>query len=88
MTTTNLSDEMITTLKETIESLITTPVSPYRLADVTTKTVGYTVRPQVVYSYVRQGFIKGHKNSLGKWEIDTETARNWCLKYTLNNLGK
>jgi hypothetical protein len=85
---TNLSTEQINTFAEAIDALITTDVSPYRLAEVTSQVIGRQVRPQVVYSYVRQGFIKAHKNDLGKWVVARDVAVAWSLKYVTNNFGK
>lgn len=75
-------------LIEAVHAQITSDVSPYKLTNVATALVGYEVRPQVVYSYVRQGFIKAHKNSLGKWVVSRDDARTWIIKYVARNAGK
>lgn len=43
-------------------------VSPYRLAMI----VG--VRPQMVYNYIREGYIKSTLNELGKKQVDLNEA--------------
>lgn len=56
-------------------------MSPYRLAAVVSALSGKKVVPQLTYSYVRQGFIKASRNSLGHWTISQEDAAAWLVKY-------
>jgi len=77
--------EAAPTLEAQVEALIVTDLSPYALSNAMTALMGRTVRPQVLYSYVRQGYIKASKNTLGKWVIGRDTARAWAIKYYRNN---
>ena len=63
-------------------------VSPYKLSKIASELVGRYVREQMVYSYVRQGLIKGSKNELGKWSIKREDANVWLNKYVPKHVVK
>jgi hypothetical protein len=63
-------------------------VSPYRLAKLASELVGYEVIPQVVYSYVRQGFIAATTNALGHKQVSGAEATRWLTKYVARNFGK
>jgi hypothetical protein len=63
-------------------------VSPYRLAKIASELVGYEVIPQVIYSYVRQGFIKASTNQLGKKQVSHDEAVRWLNKYVARNINK
>jgi hypothetical protein len=68
------------------EELIVSSVSPYRLTQILEVLCGRFVRPQVIYSYVRDGkMLKGSKNSVGKWEISREEAIRFAVKYSSRN---
>lgn len=46
-------------------------ISPYKLA----KDLGIK-NPQLVYNYIRQGYLNATKNDLGHWVLDTEDPKN------------
>lgn len=46
-------------------------ISPYRLA----KELNIK-NPQLVYNYIRQGYLVASKNELGHWILDTEDPKN------------
>lgn len=46
-------------------------ISPYRLA----KDLGIK-NPQLVYNYIRQGYLVATKNELNHWILDTEDPKN------------
>ena len=83
--------EMVEVKNLSVEDLVEeglgtkTVFSPYRLTVICETIMGRMVRPQMVYSYVRQGMIKGSKNSDGKWEITREVGKEWLVKYITKN---
>lgn len=54
----------------------TTPLSPYKFADVVGK------RPQMVYNYIKNGMIKVRFTETGKMVIDPEEMTKWYTKWT------
>ena len=71
----------MTITQEQVASLISGPVSPYRLADIATKATGKLCRPQSLYNYCRTATGTLGKaatvNELGHWEIPEAAARAW-----------
>jgi hypothetical protein len=85
---TNLTTDQVETIKKAVADKIKTDLSPYAVAKVASDVIGRYVREQVVYSYVRQGFLKAHKDSRGHWVVSRDVAVAWVTKYVLNNIGK
>lgn len=56
-------------------------VSPYGLAKIVSKLVGYEVKPQMIYQYCRQGLIKSSRNSTDKIQVSKESAETFLNKY-------
>lgn len=79
----NNVEELVLEALDGVEEL-----SPYRLSKVASALVGYEVLPQVVYSYVRQGFIKASVNALGHKSVSHDVAVTWLIKYVGRNAGK
>jgi predicted site-specific integrase-resolvase len=56
-------------------------LSPYQLAKVCSDLTGRLVRPQMLYSYVKQGLIPSQKNEVGKIVVSAEDAKVWLGKF-------
>jgi predicted site-specific integrase-resolvase len=50
-------------------------ISPYALAKEA------DVRPQMIYNYIKKGFITASVNSTGKLQVSREEADRWLNKY-------
>ncbi len=54
-------------------------VSPYRLG------ILMDVKPQMIYSYVRQNYIVAGLNDMGKKQISSKEAQRFVTKYYKRN---
>jgi predicted site-specific integrase-resolvase len=55
-------------------------ISPYRLAKVLQSLRGREVKPQMVYNYIKKGYIKGSTNSTGKHQVSKVEAEKFLTK--------
>jgi hypothetical protein len=63
-------------------------ISPYRFAKCVSKVVGYKVPPQMIYSYVKNGRIPTHLNTLDHLVVRGEDAAAWLTTFAIKVLVK
>ena len=67
--------------KEKVLQSLPQSISPYKLSKLEGKMRDCEVKPQKIYNYIRQGYIKSTKNSLGHYEVSREESRKHLSKY-------
>jgi hypothetical protein len=68
-------------LEVAVQTLITGPVSPYRLASVLNELGTKNVKPQMMYNYVKNNLIPTRRNALGHIEVSAEDAQVFVVKF-------
>jgi hypothetical protein len=58
---------------------IEVPMSPYKFAEVA------DVRPQMIYNYIKKGWIPTRVGETGKKVIDVTPGNEWLVRYYTKN---
>lgn len=66
----------------TVQTEFKTPLSPYKFAEATGK------RPQMVYNYIKNGFIKVTLTTTGKMVISPAEMTKWAAKWAKKEAEK